>query len=154
MVLALAYRSGVRLPLWAAAPLLIGGLALTLLYNQTGATLLPRWCGFGLPAAMVVAALALAERDVAIGWIDRIGDASYALYLCHPVVIAVGRMLSLKGWLDPAAMPWLYLCGIVAASIGAALLLHRFVEAPLTGWARRLSTALTPPRERVRAPIS
>jgi exopolysaccharide production protein ExoZ len=154
MILALAYRRGARLPVWASAPLAIAALALILLYNDAGTALLPRWLGFGLPAAMVVAALALVERDIAIAWIDRIGDASYALYLCHPVVVAAGRMLSLRGYLVPAALPWVYLCGVVAVSIGVALLLHRFVEAPLTGRARRLLAALATPRERVRAPNS
>ncbi|HXP05205.1 MAG TPA: acyltransferase, partial [Stellaceae bacterium] len=56
MLLALAYRSGVRLPLWAAAPLLIAAVALILVYTDAGTALLPRWLGFGLPAALAVAA--------------------------------------------------------------------------------------------------
>jgi exopolysaccharide production protein ExoZ len=154
MLLALAYRSGVRLPVWVAAPIMIGGLVLVVANSGAWNAWLPRWLGFGMPAAMEVAALALAKRDIAIGWIDRIGDASYALYLCHPIVIAVGRMASLKGYLNPAAMPWVYLCVIVAASTVVALLLHRLVEVPLTGRARRLLAALATPRERVGAPIS
>jgi exopolysaccharide production protein ExoZ len=154
MMLAVAYRRGVCVPVWAAAPMLIAALGLILAYNEWGTVLLPRWLGFGVPAALVVAAFALMERDVAIGWIDRVGDASYALYLCHPMVIAAARMLSLRGYIDPAAMPWAYLCGVTAASIGVALLLHRLVEAPLTGWARRLLAALAAPREGARAPIA
>jgi peptidoglycan/LPS O-acetylase OafA/YrhL len=154
MMLALAYRRGVRVPVPAAGPVLVAALALILTYNEWGTVLLPRWLGFGLPAALVVAALALAERDVAIGWIDQVGDASYALYLCHPMVIAAARMLSLKGYIDPAAMPWAYLCAVVAASIGGALLLHRLVEVPLTGWARRRLAALAVPRAAARAPTA
>ena len=44
----------------------------------------------------------------------------------------------MKGYLAPEAAPWTYLCGVVVTSIGAALLLYRFVEVPLTGGARRL----------------
>jgi exopolysaccharide production protein ExoZ len=151
MLLALGYRRGVRLPGWAVAPLLIAALALTLAYNEWGTVLLPRWLGFGVPGAMAVAALVLAPRDIAIGWVDRVGDASYALYLCHPMVIAAARMLALKGYLDPAAMPWLYLCGVTGASVGTALLLHRLVEVRLTGQARRLLAGWTAPRARLPA---
>jgi exopolysaccharide production protein ExoZ len=154
MMLALAYRRGVRLPASASPPMLITALALILAYNEWGTALAPRWCGFGVPGAMAVAALTLAERDIAIGWIDRFGDASYALYLGHPVVVAVARMLALRGYIDPAAMPWVYLCAVVAASIGAALLLHRLVEVRLTGWARRLFAPLAASPERARVPIA
>ena len=138
MMLALAYRVDARLP--APIALLLGAAALAQFALQPGYGLayVPRWLGVGLPAAELVAALTLINRDVAISWIDRIGDASYALYLCHPLVIAAGRMLSMKGYLAPEAAPWTYLCGVVVTSIGAALLLYRFVEVPLTGGARRL----------------
>jgi len=154
MMLALAYRRGARLPRWAPAPMLVAALAAILGYNEWGTALLPRWCGFGLPAALMAAALTLVDRDVAIGWVDRVGDASYALYLCHPVVIAVVRMLSQKGLIDPAVMAWVYLCAVVALSIGAALLLYRLVEVPLTGRVRRLLAGLAAPGRRARAPVS
>ena len=154
MMLALAYRRGVRLPASVSAALLIAAFALILAYNEWATALAPRWCGFGVTGAMAVAALTLAKRDIAIGWIDRVGDASYALYLGHPVIVAVARTLAVKGYIDPAAMPWVYLCAIVAVSIGASLLLHRLVEVRLTGWARRLLAPLAAPPERARVPIA
>jgi exopolysaccharide production protein ExoZ len=151
MMVALMHRRGVRLP--AALAVLLGAAALAqfALFVGYGPPQVPRWLGYGVPAAELVAALTLANRDIAISWIDRIGDASYALYLCHPLVIAAARMLSLKGYLTPAVAPWTYLCGVVISSVGAALLLHRFVELPLTAGARRLLEAVIRPRRQLRA---
>jgi peptidoglycan/LPS O-acetylase OafA/YrhL len=151
MTLALIFRRGLRLPGWLAALLVIAALAQVTLYLALAEGSMPRWLGYGVPAAEIVAALTLARRDIAIGWIDRIGDASYALYLCHPVVIAAARMLALRGYLAPGAMPWLYLCGAVCGSVGAALVIYRLVELPMTGYARRLLGAVIMPRRHLRA---
>lgn len=94
----------------------------------------------GLPAMVLVALAVAADRW---GWritnpiILLIGDASYALYLSHPFVTQAaqkaGRMVDANA---PVAVAL-----IVAALIGAcvfAVLLHKFVERPLSHWARRL----------------
>ena len=149
------HAAGARLPKRRPAADLGGGAVIDrragadpVCTHQTGTTLLPRWLGFGLPAAMMVAVTHFGGA----GYRDRLdrpdGRASYALYLCHPVVIAVGRMLSLDGYLDPAAMPWVYLCGVVAASIGAALLLHRVVEVPCHRGCPAIARGRWRPRER------
>jgi peptidoglycan/LPS O-acetylase OafA/YrhL len=70
-------------------------------------------------------------------WAEPLGDASYPLYLTHPVVVATARMLSQKGVLAPAATRWSYLVGVVLASIALSMAVHRFVEVPLTEKARR-----------------
>ena len=149
MMLAVAYRRGVCVPVWAAAPMLIAALGLILAYNEWGTVLLPRWLGFGLTAALVVAAFALMERDVAIGWIDRVGDASYAS-ICATRWSSPRRDAVAEGYIDPAAMPWTYLGGVTAA-IGVALLRRPAGRSALPGWARRPLAALAAPRELSRA---
>ncbi len=98
MGIAVAHRGGVRLSTPAALALLAAAAAEFTIWASVGDVFLYRWLSAGLPAAQAVAALALLRRDVVVGWVDRIGDASYALYLTHPVVIAVARILAQKGY--------------------------------------------------------
>jgi peptidoglycan/LPS O-acetylase OafA/YrhL len=141
MGIALAYRAGLRLPRAVALTLLAAAIAEFCIY--IGADVyLPRCIAFGVPAAQAVAALSLIERGLRLPWLERVGDASYALYLTHSAVIAAARLLALKtGLTIAAAAPWLYLGGVVAVSIAVALVVYRFVELPLTAGARALLSA-------------
>jgi peptidoglycan/LPS O-acetylase OafA/YrhL len=139
MGIAVAYRAGLRL-LPAASILLvvlaIAAMAWTASPWQIG---LPRWIGWGAPAALAVAALTLIERQVPVPrMLEELGDASYALYLTHPAIISVARALSNKGYLAPATAPWLYLIAYMAICIATSLVVHRFVEKPMTVAARRV----------------
>lgn len=66
----------------------------------------------------------------------RLGDASYSLYLIHPLVmIAAGLVL-------PRSTPGdVAFAGLVAASIVAALAVYRWVERPMTDRLRALASA-------------
>jgi exopolysaccharide production protein ExoZ len=77
-----------QLPRIAGALLLAGGAglltALWLTYPN-----LPRTLGFGLPAAMIVTGalnLEPAIRTLPLGLLERMGDASYSMYLIHGLV--------------------------------------------------------------------
>ncbi len=102
----------------------------------------------GLSAACVVAGLARWQADRAPGWLshvgERLGDASYALYLCHvPTILLLAALL-------PAGLP----SGLVwtiwmAAAIGLALLLapldlaiHARLRAAVEATSRRLALGL------------
>jgi peptidoglycan/LPS O-acetylase OafA/YrhL len=81
----------------------------------------------------------LLDRKLAFPHFEKLGDASYALYLVHPAMIALVRAVALRGAVDPVAAPWLYFLGLVTLCIGAALLVHRWLEKPITeGMKRRL----------------
>jgi len=138
MGIAVAHRAGMRLSTPAALALLAAAAVEFVIWASFDDTFGQRWLSAGLPAAQAVAALALLRRDVMIRWVDRIGDASYALYLTHPAVIAVARILAQKGYLSPRAAPSLYLVGVVGAGIVLSLLTYQLVERPLTTRARRL----------------
>ncbi len=76
----------------------------------------------GFSAAFVVAGLALRPAGETPGWIgrtgERLGDASYALYLCHvPTILLLAALL--PAWL-PGGLVWTIW---MAAAIGLALLL-------------------------------
>ncbi|HEY5290264.1 MAG TPA: acyltransferase [Caulobacteraceae bacterium] len=88
---------------------------------------------WGIPAALIVAGALAVEDD---GGTPRLlalaalGDASYALYLIHePAEALVGHVLG-------AAPAWLFYPTAIATSVAAALACHRWIERPLTAWAR------------------
>ncbi|MCJ1699305.1 acyltransferase [Rathayibacter festucae] len=71
-----------------------------------------------------------------------LGEASYSLYLCHPligpVVPAVLALIGLRAGV-------LSVAGTIAVSLVAGLAIHRWVERPLTRRLRRLPYAGLPP---------
>jgi len=106
-----------------------------------------RLFAWGLPAAFLVAAAVLgrdrpeAVRGGMAAWVlgaaERLGDASYALYLIHPFVLRAVREGLLRTGLAPLLGPWPSLVVMVALTLPAALLVHRLVERPLTRLVRR-----------------
>ena len=80
MALALLYRRGVRLPQPIAY--LLAAAALAIFFGTLTSNPQPRWLVWGVPAAMLVASVALAGRSVFVPpVVIGLGDASYALYL-------------------------------------------------------------------------
>jgi len=104
---------------------------------------LARTIGWGLPSAgLLLASLWLVRAEAAQGltksaaWraMLRLGDASYSLYLVHPLVIIPWQYLAPTNTLDPDLM----IAVLVALSCALALLAHRHVEAPLLALCRSL----------------
>ena len=140
MMIALAYRAGIRLAPWATIGLLVSGLTLYVAtFPDAGA--IPRQFSWGIPAALIVAAVALSRiaraTTPAIGIIVFFGDMSYALYLTHnitlPLIVpAVARLVQ-------PVQPWL--CGtamfVVCVVIGAVTYL--LLERPITRILQQLS---------------
>ena len=90
---------------------------------------------WGVPAAMIVAGAVALEPLRAIrppAALLRLGDASYAIYLCH--FVAVDLVARAMGVLNP----WVFVPTAIAASIAAGMAFHRWIERPLIAGARRL----------------
>ncbi len=142
--LALARAEGLRLNGLGRAALAVAGLA-TLAAAPAEPSL--RVLSWGLPAAFLVAAAVLgrdrpeavhgpiAARLLALA--ERLGDASYALYLLHPFVLRGAREILLRTGLAPLIGPGPSLLLMVALTLPAALVVHRVVERPLTRLVRR-----------------
>lgn len=144
--LGLARVQGLRCPArvrLALAGLGLGGLVLAGA-SLAGAAEVP---GFarpllaGLPALALVAAAALgperrgdgvAALPAPIRALSRMGDASYALYLVHPFALRGGREVLARAGLAPWLHPWGSLVAMTGLAVAAALLVHRFIETPLT----------------------
>jgi exopolysaccharide production protein ExoZ len=137
MLLALAWRSGFRLPVWLAALLAAaGGVLLWLAAAGTFGIDLPRALTWGVPAAAVFAGVVLGdwprERNFLSAAALALGDASYALYLTHAFVVRLFRELAERGFLDPGRRPFLYAALVVVASCALALAIYRLFERPMT----------------------
>ncbi len=142
MLIALLYREGFRLPpaaAWALGIAAIAGYA-------AAATPSGEWRVFfwGLPGAALVAACTLSPKTWHPGPVGRffglLGDASYSLYLVHPLTFplvrwTIGRLFvgTDAGWVY-AAIVWLV---AIAASVACYLVFERPITRALQGRLKR-----------------
>ncbi|MCJ2067147.1 acyltransferase [Methylobacterium sp. J-088] len=160
--LALAYRSGVRPPVPLRAGLAGLGLlglilAARLLADLGEADGFVRPLLVGVPAALLVTSALGPGRDAAqvarlpapIRALVTLGDASYALYLVHPFALRLVREILVRIGPAQALHPYGGMVLMLAASVAAALVIHRFVETPLT---RRFRRILDPGTAQIRVP--
>jgi exopolysaccharide production protein ExoZ len=135
MMLALAYRAGVRLPRAASCGLLIGAILAFGATKFRGIDLAWRTLEWGLPAAALVGALVLSREGHAPGVVGRLflflGSASYSLYLVHPIVFAGAKRL-LFDRISLPAFPWSWGMLLFALSVTAACLVYLLFEKPVT----------------------
>lgn len=115
--LVLEFAAGLAIAARPGRPwMLPAGLALLLAVPAAGPL---RCIGWGGPAALTVAgALALEARCRIPRALLVLGDASYAIYLVHPLVLPAGAL----------AAPFAVLAGLAV---------HRFLDAPLQRWFRQ-----------------
>jgi exopolysaccharide production protein ExoZ len=96
---------------------------------------------WGVPAAMIVAGAVALEPVRALRpprALLRLGDASYAIYLCHfTAVAAVARLIGV-------APAWRFVPAAIVASLAAGLVCHRWIERPLIAACRALPGLLAP----------
>jgi len=133
MLIALGLRAGFRLPrAWAGSIVLAGILALV---GSDHWSDVPRVIALGIPSACIVGALAVADHAAKAGPVWRalsfLGDASYSLYLVHPLAITLPRRL-FPHFVNPATSPWLYAGLLLATALAAAVIVHLLFERPVT----------------------
>ncbi len=144
MGLGLLRRDGLRLPPPARLALGAGAVLLLALDLMNSAhrpsdwitpTDLVRVLGWGLPAALLVAAAVLGGEDGArdARWplLDALGDASYALYLVHPFVVGTLMRTWTLGGLAARFGYWPFVVLSVALSVAAAFVTRERFEAPM-----------------------
>jgi len=139
-----AYRNQISLPPAAR----IAGITLGVFAIVATAFLPPqdRLLSFGIPAALIVAGAVLGTpvpSSRVVRALVLLGDASYALYLTHPLMtrLCATSLRHLVG-LEQGPQQTLYFLAALAASVALALLIYLTVERPITTglqrlWARR-----------------
>jgi peptidoglycan/LPS O-acetylase OafA/YrhL len=137
MLIGWAHLRGVRIAratAWLLVALAIATFAFTALNGPGSRTL--QWGG---PSALLVAAATLSAttstststRAGAFGIL--LGDASYSLYLLHPLVIAtMGQTLA--PWFGFSSAPWLAAFVMIVGSVAVSIAAHTLFERPMTRW--------------------
>ena len=87
---------------------------------------------WGAPAALIVAGALSLERGVKARRLPTtLGDASYAIYLCHwPVVVMLAKIMGVS-------RVWVFAPSAILAALAVGLLYWRMVERPLLHWRGR-----------------
>jgi peptidoglycan/LPS O-acetylase OafA/YrhL len=140
MLIGWAYLRGVRIApttAWVLGGLAIASLAFAALNGVGWRTL--QWGG---PSALLVAAATLSAttststRAGAFGIL--LGDASYSLYLLHPLVMAtMGQTLA--PWFGFSSAPWLAALSMIVGSVVVSIAAYMLFERPVTRWLQGLS---------------
>ncbi len=146
MLTALMWQHGLRLHRALVLPLVMVGMAVLALDLDGMAKVGPvasdangfaRMLGCGLPMSLIFGAIVLAEpafttRSRLASFLTLLGDASYALYLFHPLVIILARKLYLALGLAGTIGFWPLIAADLPMAALLALIIHVMVEKPVT----------------------
>lgn len=121
---------------------LIGAGALLLASGVFGlASGLPRCVGGGIPAALLVAGVALlprAQDDRVPSWATLLGDSSYALYLGHRFVLRAATIVFTGLPLSSAAGLLVYSVTVTVVAVAMSIVVYHWLERPMLTQGRRL----------------
>jgi exopolysaccharide production protein ExoZ len=125
---------GARARAWNGAALI--GLAIVAFFALAHFTQLGRGIAWGIPAALLVSGCVFNERSrgtTPLPLLLLLGDASYAIYLTHVIVLSalfqLARRFAKSAPTEIAASVLLAL-----ACLYAGVLVYRFVERPMLSW--------------------
>jgi peptidoglycan/LPS O-acetylase OafA/YrhL len=136
MGIALAYRAGWRMPFWLSCLCVIAALGAYVASGFGGGPHVAwRVLEWGVPSAILLAGVVLSRAQPNPGPVGRafalLGDASYSLYLVHPLVLPIPRRI-LRHFVDIPQSPWLFAAVLLVAAIAAAIVTYFLFERPLT----------------------
>ncbi|MDH7794755.1 MULTISPECIES: acyltransferase [unclassified Beijerinckia] len=143
-LLASLYIDGVRLPAkmrWILAALAILWLSLAPVPEPGTVYGTARPLLWGIPAILILAGATLSGNASLRSALARpailLGDASYSIYLLHPIIIRALRVFWDKMGLSAGLPPWLFILSTLIATIIISVIAYRWFERPLTTWLQR-----------------
>ena len=151
-IIATLYVEGVRLKASTGIGFAIVGLLALAIGHVSGANFYGPWRPFlwGAPATLIVAGAALRREQLRSGFAVRLvlmlGEASYAIYLLHPIVIRALRMLWDRSGASASLNPWLFIAVALPTIALIAIAIHYRVETPMTRLLRKWLGAREPRR--------
>jgi exopolysaccharide production protein ExoZ len=114
--------------------------------NTFGSTAGPgtniRYLAWGLPALLVTVSFVKMRigKSILKRILGPIGDASYSIYLTHPMMMILFAFLIKYHVLKPIAYPVILPLLVIVISVALGLLVHYSIERPVLAWLRgRLS---------------
>jgi exopolysaccharide production protein ExoZ len=145
--LARAWMAGLRTPLWFNGLLIVAAVAWLAMVPDAYPYTVWRPLAWGIPAIALVWALMASEEKIdfrswRIG--NLLGDASYAIYLTHPIVLAFAEVVLRRLKWDLGFGEKIVLA--LAISLAAGIIAHLMVEKPLVRIASRLLGVARPAR--------
>ena len=148
--LAIVYRRAVLVPLWLLLPVTAVAFIMAYLAYFAPGPLVPAITPENRPIVWGAAATCMVACALFVGipvpiWIERVGDASYAIYLVHALILyasleMIGRLYAFHLIVVPTRN-WLFICGLVAITVLVSLAIHTWFEKPLTRWLNSLGGA-------------
>lgn len=129
----LAFERSWRLPVWGAAISVLVGVGLVIV-DLKG----PSFLIAGIPATLIVGGFVLGpqlKESLATGWLARLGDASYSIYLTHVFVLN----LTYNIWIILVGdkLPVSFIGCSMLATLLTGLAVYRLVERPMTNYLQR-----------------
>jgi exopolysaccharide production protein ExoZ len=139
MVIALVYRAGGRLPLWATIGLLVAGVA----WLAATAPAVPRLYSAGIAAALIVGAMSLSSMpspkgNALVRGVVFLGDMSYSLYCTHLLSFSFVAWIVAQLALGPIDHAWAYMGVMLATGLVIAAGTYLLFEKPTTELLKRL----------------
>jgi exopolysaccharide production protein ExoZ len=146
MTIALVYRAGGRLSMWATISLIIVG------FIWLAATLpsLPRPYSAGIAAALIVAGVSLSSRPSPkdtplVRGVVFLGDMSYALYCTHLLTFSFVTWTVTNLAISPVGHAWAYMGAMLTTGLVIAAGTYLMFEKPTTNFLKRLIRRPGPP---------
>jgi peptidoglycan/LPS O-acetylase OafA/YrhL len=133
MLIALAYRAGVRVSLQFT----LLSIAFAVVWYNLTVPAIPRQYSCGLTAALIVAGMSLSsipspKGGRIIGSIVFLGDISYALYLTHTLAFVFLAYVAAAFGVKPIDHVWPYAGAMLVTALLIAVATHLLFEKPVT----------------------
>jgi exopolysaccharide production protein ExoZ len=139
MTIALVYRTGRRLSIWATISLII----IAFIWFAATISSVPRPHSAGIAAALIVAAMSLSsvaspKRSLFTRGVVFLGDISYALYCTHLLSFGFVAWIVTKLAISPVGHAWAYFGAMLAMGLVVAAGTYLICEKPTTNFLKRL----------------